>query len=273
MSCRGARPRAVLAVLERGFAQQRMAARLVEMEARLDERFGVAPFTGRSRAIARVMEQVRHLASTHTAVLIEGRPGPGSAWRHGPSTRTARDGRRRSRDRLRVRSPSRCSSASCSVARKEPAPTATARHAGGSIRPTVGPCSERRRRPPARGAGEVAARASGSRLRARRRAGDGQGRCAADRRHPARPRSARARGPVPRGPLPPLGCGADRDAAPCAIASTISRCWSNSSCSRRGGVAVAPAGPVESRAACSTGCWRIRGLATCASCATRSRAW
>jgi DNA-binding NtrC family response regulator len=67
----------LLAVLERGFAQQRMAARLVEMEARLDERFGVAPFTGRSRAIARVMEQVRHLASTHTAVLIEGEDGTG----------------------------------------------------------------------------------------------------------------------------------------------------------------------------------------------------
>ncbi|MEK7329747.1 MAG: sigma-54 dependent transcriptional regulator [Candidatus Eisenbacteria bacterium] len=69
----------LLAALERGLAQQRLAARLVEMEGRLDERFGVAPFTGRSRAIARVMEQVRHLASTHTAVLIEGEAGTGKS--------------------------------------------------------------------------------------------------------------------------------------------------------------------------------------------------
>jgi DNA-binding NtrC family response regulator len=67
----------LLAVLERGFVQRRLTARLREMEARLDERFGIVPFTGRSRAIARVMEQVRHLASTHTAVLIEGEAGTG----------------------------------------------------------------------------------------------------------------------------------------------------------------------------------------------------
>lgn len=67
----------LLAVLERGFAHRRLAARLREAEARLDERFAVAPFTGRSRAITRVMEQVRHLASTHTAVLIEGEVGTG----------------------------------------------------------------------------------------------------------------------------------------------------------------------------------------------------
>jgi DNA-binding NtrC family response regulator len=67
----------LLAALERGLAQRRLPALQVEMEGRLDERFSVAPFTGRSRALARVMEQVRHLASTHTAVLIEGEPGTG----------------------------------------------------------------------------------------------------------------------------------------------------------------------------------------------------
>ena len=42
-----------------------------------DEWLGLAPFTGRSRAITRVAEQVRHLASTHSALLIEGEPGTG----------------------------------------------------------------------------------------------------------------------------------------------------------------------------------------------------
>ena len=67
----------LLAALERGLAQQRLSARLAEMEGRLDENLSVAPFTGRSRAIARVMEQVRHLASTHVPVLIEGEAGTG----------------------------------------------------------------------------------------------------------------------------------------------------------------------------------------------------
>ena len=47
------------------------------MVRRLDDPFSVAPFTGHSRAIGRVMEQVRHLASTHAAVLIEGEVGTG----------------------------------------------------------------------------------------------------------------------------------------------------------------------------------------------------
>jgi DNA-binding NtrC family response regulator len=69
----------LLTALEHGLAQQRLAARLVEVEDRLAGRFSVTPFTGRSRAIARVMEQVRHLASTHPAVLIEGEPGTGKS--------------------------------------------------------------------------------------------------------------------------------------------------------------------------------------------------
>src|SRR5258708_3987987 len=60
-----------------GLAPQRKTARLVELEGRLGGGGSVAPFTGRSRAIARVMDQVRHLASTHAAVLIEGEPGTG----------------------------------------------------------------------------------------------------------------------------------------------------------------------------------------------------
>lgn len=69
----------LLATLERGLAQRRLTASRIEMEGRLAERFGVAPFTGRSRAIVRVWEQVRHLASTHAAVLIEGEPGTGKS--------------------------------------------------------------------------------------------------------------------------------------------------------------------------------------------------
>jgi len=40
---------------------------------------GAAELTGRSRAIQRVVEQVRHLAATRSTVLVEGGPGTGKA--------------------------------------------------------------------------------------------------------------------------------------------------------------------------------------------------
>ena len=73
----GADPGRVTAVLERGLAHQRMAARLAELESRSPDPSDADPFHGRSRAIARVMDQVRHLASTHAPVLIEGEAGTG----------------------------------------------------------------------------------------------------------------------------------------------------------------------------------------------------
>jgi DNA-binding NtrC family response regulator len=65
------------AVLSQGLERQALAARVAEMEAQLDERFGLERFTGRSRAIVGVMEQVRHIASTRATVLLEGETGTG----------------------------------------------------------------------------------------------------------------------------------------------------------------------------------------------------
>jgi DNA-binding NtrC family response regulator len=67
----------LLAVLRRGLERQALVARVIEMEAQLDERFGLERLTGHSRAIVGVMEQVRHVASTRSTVLIEGETGTG----------------------------------------------------------------------------------------------------------------------------------------------------------------------------------------------------
>jgi DNA-binding NtrC family response regulator len=85
----------LLAVLERGLAQQKLSARVADLEARLDERFGLERLNGHSRVLQRVIEQVRHIASTRASVLIEGEAGTGkgvvaqaihqnSARKHGP---------------------------------------------------------------------------------------------------------------------------------------------------------------------------------------------
>ena len=67
----------LLAVLRQGLARQALVARMAEMEAQLDERFGLERLRGRSRAIVGVMEQVHHIASTRATVLIEGETGTG----------------------------------------------------------------------------------------------------------------------------------------------------------------------------------------------------
>ena len=46
---------------------------------RLEERRGFEHLIGHSRAIARLIEQLRHVASTRATVLIEGEPGTGKA--------------------------------------------------------------------------------------------------------------------------------------------------------------------------------------------------
>ena len=67
----------LLAVLRRGVEHQALMARVAEMEGQLDERLGLERLTGSSRAIRRVMEQVRTVAPTRAAVLLEGEPGTG----------------------------------------------------------------------------------------------------------------------------------------------------------------------------------------------------
>jgi len=67
----------LLAVLRRGLSHQTLAARVAEMEGQLDERFGFESLTGHSRSIARVTEQLRHIAPTRATVLIEGETGTG----------------------------------------------------------------------------------------------------------------------------------------------------------------------------------------------------
>jgi DNA-binding NtrC family response regulator len=69
----------LLAVLQRGVRDQQLAARIEEMEGRMDERFGIRRLTGASRAITRVMEQVSHIAPARSSVLIEGGSGTGKA--------------------------------------------------------------------------------------------------------------------------------------------------------------------------------------------------
>jgi DNA-binding NtrC family response regulator len=67
----------LLAVLGRGLDQQRAAERLAELEGRRMGSPEDEAFTGRSRAITRVLEQIGHVASTHAAVLVEGEAGTG----------------------------------------------------------------------------------------------------------------------------------------------------------------------------------------------------
>ena len=67
----------LLEVLRRGLSHQQLVARVAQMEETLDERFGLDRLIGNSRTIGRVIEQVRHLASTRAPVLIEGEAGSG----------------------------------------------------------------------------------------------------------------------------------------------------------------------------------------------------
>ena len=69
----------LLATLRLGITHQRLAERMVDMEDRLDRRFGMRALTGRSRDIQRVRDQVRHLAATRAPVWLEGEPGAGKS--------------------------------------------------------------------------------------------------------------------------------------------------------------------------------------------------
>ena len=67
----------LLATLRLGLEHQRLAARVARLEESLDARFGLDSLTGNSRAIQRVKDQVRRIAPTRAAVLIEGESGSG----------------------------------------------------------------------------------------------------------------------------------------------------------------------------------------------------
>jgi len=67
----------LLAVVEQGLSRQALVQRTVELESRLDERFGFERLTGHSAAIGRLIDQVRQIAPTRASVLIVGEPGTG----------------------------------------------------------------------------------------------------------------------------------------------------------------------------------------------------
>ena len=68
-----------LAALRRGLELQAMAARFAALEDHVLSDIGFEGLGGRSRAVARVLEQVRHVAPTRSPVLIEGERGTGRA--------------------------------------------------------------------------------------------------------------------------------------------------------------------------------------------------
>ena len=70
-------PEKLLAVLQRGLEQQALVARVAEMEAQLDERFGFGTLVGRSGGLRRALDQARHIAPTRSPVLMEGEAGTG----------------------------------------------------------------------------------------------------------------------------------------------------------------------------------------------------
>ncbi|HTO89843.1 MAG TPA: sigma-54 dependent transcriptional regulator [Candidatus Sulfotelmatobacter sp.] len=70
-------PERALAMLERGFERQALAARLEQAEARLDQRYGLSHLVTHSAAMRRVLEQIGQVAATRVPVLILGAPGSG----------------------------------------------------------------------------------------------------------------------------------------------------------------------------------------------------
>lgn len=68
----------LLAVLRRGVERAAQAARVTELEERLDRRYR-NPLTGNSPAIQRVADQIRHAGPTRVSVLVEGERGAGKS--------------------------------------------------------------------------------------------------------------------------------------------------------------------------------------------------
>jgi DNA-binding NtrC family response regulator len=79
VQARPVRAERAVAVIQRGLAQQRRLTQIGELEARLDRRHGFEQLDARSRAMRRVLEQVRQVAPTRASVLIEGPEGAGKS--------------------------------------------------------------------------------------------------------------------------------------------------------------------------------------------------
>jgi DNA-binding NtrC family response regulator len=67
----------LLAVLERGLAHRRLAARMAAMEEDLEGRLRLGGLDGRSSGLARVLAQIRTAGASRAPVLITGEPGTG----------------------------------------------------------------------------------------------------------------------------------------------------------------------------------------------------
>jgi DNA-binding NtrC family response regulator len=72
-------PGRVLAAVERGFAHRDLAERVAAMEHDLDGRLRLGGLDGRSRAVARVLDQIRTAGASRAPVLIEGEAGTGKS--------------------------------------------------------------------------------------------------------------------------------------------------------------------------------------------------
>ncbi len=70
-------PEKLVVLLERGFAEQAVAAQLADARARLEERFGLPHLVASSAPMRRVLEQVAQVAPLRVPVLVEGGPGSG----------------------------------------------------------------------------------------------------------------------------------------------------------------------------------------------------
>ncbi len=67
----------LVVTLDHGLSRRALAIRVADLESRLDERLGFERFTGHSRAIQSVVEQVRQAAEARAPVLITGESGSG----------------------------------------------------------------------------------------------------------------------------------------------------------------------------------------------------
>ncbi len=72
-------PGRVLALIERGLAHRDLASRVAEMELDLEDRLRLGGLDGRSRAVARVLDQIRTAGASRAPVLVEGEAGTGKS--------------------------------------------------------------------------------------------------------------------------------------------------------------------------------------------------
>ena len=235
----------VLALVERGFAHRRLAARVAEMEMDLDGRLRLGGLDGRSRAVARVLDQIRTAGASRAPVLIEGASCVSTAGRCRPTSWSAICSARRRTAGVRAPvAPSWRTAERCSSRR-----------------------SARRRRASSCGSCGCSRTARASGLAARSRGASPSAWCA--RRPATSPAKSRPDGCAPICSSGSRWCGSR--CRRCAIGARMFRSWSRlrSAPSTANTDAASPA----SRAARSSAWSSTDGPATCASCGPRSRAW